>query len=430
MIQNKKTPAGSLQRLSSLKRQMDNHVASNAGAGSAQTSADAAQRFRAIPISDIYSIEQPRTVFEGIEDLAKSMKEIGQLQPIVVNPDGKGKFIIEQGERRWRAAKLAGLATLDAVVKPEENHQNNPERIVRQLVENVQRDDMKLFELVRCIHTVIGLGMKGRELARRLGMSESDVSNYNSVAELPPCLDAIFVGMNILDVKALRRLKSLYQTYPQQVEDQIDAWRKDFEDMQMASALLDEGSHQNPEDSLKSPRFIITRAQVQQLDVRLTGKTPKKAKPKATQTPEPKPHETPVEDEQPVSTSPAEVEETPQVKTSSEQTPHQPSKIITSDMDISVVGGQVVVQPDDNGSENLNSDYQQEAESPDLYDPEEKQPVTQIKVHVFNQGAGFIPLDRVPPPGKAFVTLLATHETVLVSVNAIKVVSIGGGHAG
>lgn len=207
-------------------------------------------------LSEIYSIEQPRTVFEGIDELASSMKEVGQLQPIVVNPDGKGKYVIEQGERRWRAAKVAGFRTIDAVVNPETKHKNNADRIIRQLAENVQRDNMKLFELVRSVHAVIEMGMKGRALAARLGMNENDISALNSCAELPPVLDSLLVGMHIQDVKALRRLKSIYAEGPekaQAVERQIAAWREEYETLS------------SPEEK-REKRFVVTRAQVNAFD--------------------------------------------------------------------------------------------------------------------------------------------------------------------
>ena len=66
--------------------------------------------FQTLAVDRIYSKAQPRTVFENLEELAESLKELGQQQPIVVSPDNKGYYVIEQGERRWRAAKLAGLA--------------------------------------------------------------------------------------------------------------------------------------------------------------------------------------------------------------------------------------------------------------------------------------------------------------------------------
>ena len=293
----------SLKKLSALKRRMDDHksagegkpadeadpsrsqertglndvdvavaVAATAAAGNAQKtrvssqggasssssspSSPSEKQLATLLLSEIYSIEQPRTVFEGIDELASSMKEVGQLQPIVVNPDGKGKYVIEQGERRWRAAKVAGFKTIDAVVNPETKHKNNADRIIRQLAENVQRDNMKLFELVRSVHAVIEMGMKGRALAARLGMNENDISALNSCAELPPVLDSLLVGMHIQDVKALRRLKSIYAEGPekaQAVERQIAAWREEYETLS------------SPEEKLEK-RFVVTRAQVNAFD--------------------------------------------------------------------------------------------------------------------------------------------------------------------
>ena len=88
----KPTSLASLSKLNTLKKKLD---ANQLGV----------KHYEELNLDDIYSIEQPRKKFRKIEELAQSMKELGQQTPITVNPDGKGKYIIEQGERRYRAAK-------------------------------------------------------------------------------------------------------------------------------------------------------------------------------------------------------------------------------------------------------------------------------------------------------------------------------------
>lgn len=214
------------------------------------------KEFDSIPVEDIYSKVQPRKVFEHIEELAESLKELGQLQPIVVSQDGNGKFVIEQGERRYRAAKLAGLSHLEAVITdPSDTDQD---RLIRQLAENVQRDDMKLFELVESVSQILASGVKANVLAAKLGKDETYISSLNAVSNLPEPLHNLMSERHIQDPVALRRLKKLYELDPDQVLQQLDKW-----------------SEQNKRSD-DDDGYIITRAQV--LAFAKTAEKPKKKK--------------------------------------------------------------------------------------------------------------------------------------------------------
>lgn len=203
------------------------------------------KEFDSISLEDIYSKAQPRKVFDHLEDLGQSMKELGQQQPIVVSPDGKGKYVIEQGERRYRAAKLVGLTHLSAViVRAKRGDSSN--RTLRQLAENVQRDDMKLYELAKAIKSVADTGVSLREIATKLGKKESYIGALNAVADLPPCLEGLAEGQHIKDPVSLRRLKLAYESHPEEVTAQIEEWTK------AATSEKDE------EDA----SFVVTRAQV------------------------------------------------------------------------------------------------------------------------------------------------------------------------
>lgn len=184
--------------------------------------------FDLIDIDLIYSKAQPRKVFERIEELAESLKEIGQQQPIVVSPDDAGRYVIEQGERRWRAARLAGLDKLYCVITSPAEDAN--ERIIRQLTENVQRDDMKLHELSQSVATLIRSGMTVREVARRMGKQESYISNLNYVAELPEPLAKAVEDQQIQDPLAVRKLKKAFEEHPQKVTEQLAQWTTEAAD--------------------------------------------------------------------------------------------------------------------------------------------------------------------------------------------------------
>lgn len=203
------------------------------------------KEFDLIDIELIYSKAQPRKVFERIDELAESMKSIGQQQPIVVSADSNGRYVIEQGERRWRAAKLAGLEKLYCVIV--EPAEDDNERIIRQLTENVQRDDMKLAELSQSVAALIKSGMTVREVAKRMGKQESYISNLNHVAELPKPLAEAVESQKIQDPLAVRKLKKAYEEYPELVQQQLDQW---------ADASASEGEFSAPITRAKVTSFV------------------------------------------------------------------------------------------------------------------------------------------------------------------------------
>lgn len=180
------------------------------------------KEFDLIDVDLIYSKAQPRKVFERIDELAESLKTTGQQQPIVVSSDHEGRYVIEQGERRWRAAKIAGLERLYCVIV--DPIEDNNERIIRQLTENVQRDDMKLAELSQSVAALIRSGMTVREVAKRMGKQESYISNLNYVADLPEPLAQAVESQKIQDPLAVRKLKKAYEDHPREVTEQLAQW--------------------------------------------------------------------------------------------------------------------------------------------------------------------------------------------------------------
>jgi len=107
-----------------------------------------------IPIDEIVpNPNQPRRRFseEELKELAESIKEFGVLQPIIVR-EKDGKYEIVAGERRWRAAKMAGLSRIPAVVK----EVSDEEMMILSLVENLQREDLNPVERARAIKILKG----------------------------------------------------------------------------------------------------------------------------------------------------------------------------------------------------------------------------------------------------------------------------------
>lgn len=126
---------------------------------------------------------QPRKSFseESLAELANSIKEHGIIQPLVVIEEG-GEYIIVAGERRWRAAKMAGLSKLPAIVRTLDS-QN---RLELSIIENAQREDLNPIELATAYAKLKNqFNMSVSEIAERVGKSESAVMNTMRLLNLP-----------------------------------------------------------------------------------------------------------------------------------------------------------------------------------------------------------------------------------------------------
>ena len=120
-----------------------------------------------------------------IAELAASMMERGQLQPIVVQPQGDdGKYQICYGERRWRACMMAGL-TVQAIIDTKGDTAN---RDIDQFVENDQREGLSNSALAAFVSAKLASGMKVTELAKQIGRDQAIVSRIASLASAPEFL--------------------------------------------------------------------------------------------------------------------------------------------------------------------------------------------------------------------------------------------------
>jgi ParB family chromosome partitioning protein len=131
--------------------------------------------------------EQPRRAIDEakLEELADSLRRHGQLQPIRVRWDAKASiYRIIAGERRWRASKIAGRPTIDAIIVDDSTSLETIR--IEQVVENLQRDDLTKSDTARAYKTLMETwGITARELAARLGVSESTISRGLAVLKLP-----------------------------------------------------------------------------------------------------------------------------------------------------------------------------------------------------------------------------------------------------
>ncbi|HUZ81000.1 MAG TPA: ParB/RepB/Spo0J family partition protein [Gaiellaceae bacterium] len=127
---------------------------------------------------------QPRKRFESeaVSGLAESIKAQGLIQPVVLRPRLEGGYELIAGERRWRAAREAGIATVPAVVREADDR----DTLLLGLVENVAREDLSPIEEARAYAVLIDeFGLSLGEVADRVGRSKPTVSNRIRLLELP-----------------------------------------------------------------------------------------------------------------------------------------------------------------------------------------------------------------------------------------------------
>ncbi|MCG6186658.1 ParB/RepB/Spo0J family partition protein [Maribellus maritimus] len=151
---------------------------------------DDAEKMKSAGISEIElnKIEanpfQPRSKFdtEALEELAASIREIGLIQPITLRKIGEDKFQIIAGERRFRAAQIAGLETIPAYVRKAKDDG----MLEMALVENIQREDLDAIEIAVSYQRLMEeLKFTQEEMSSRVGKKRSTIANYLRLLKLP-----------------------------------------------------------------------------------------------------------------------------------------------------------------------------------------------------------------------------------------------------
>ncbi|HEV8662046.1 MAG TPA: ParB/RepB/Spo0J family partition protein [Candidatus Methylomirabilis sp.] len=139
---------------------------------------------RQIPLDAIHpSGHQPRKVFDGnkLQELAGSIRSHGVLAPIILRQTNDGYELVA-GERRFRAARMAGLATIPAIIK----EVSNSEMLELALIENIQREDLNPIEEAEVYRRLTEeFGLSQEEVARRVGRDRSSVANALRLLRLP-----------------------------------------------------------------------------------------------------------------------------------------------------------------------------------------------------------------------------------------------------
>lgn len=143
------------------------------------------ERIQNLLITDVNpSKDQPRTHFDhdALTELSESIKRFGIVQPLVVTPNGEKKYSIVAGERRWRAAQMAGLERVPAIIRTTETL----ERLEVALIENVQRVDLSPMEQavsIERLHQQFNISYK--DIAGRLGKAPTTINNIVRLLQLP-----------------------------------------------------------------------------------------------------------------------------------------------------------------------------------------------------------------------------------------------------
>ncbi len=152
---------------------------------SVSSEAQTAEELRELPIELIVANpNQPRRHFdeEALNALAGSLGERGVLQPVLVRPKPGGTYELVAGERRWRAAQIAGLTEIPALVRP----RDDAATLELALIENMAREDLNPIEEARaCAALVEELGLTREQVGLRVGRSRVAVSNLLRLLDLP-----------------------------------------------------------------------------------------------------------------------------------------------------------------------------------------------------------------------------------------------------
>ena len=173
---------------------------------------------RTVPITDIIpNTFQPRTDFDhdALEELANSIRVHGILQPIMVRPQGK-RFELIAGERRFRAATIAGITDIPVIVR----ETSDEDSLAIALIENIQREDLNAIEAARGYRQLLNqFDLTQTELAKQLGKAQPTISNALRLLKLSDEIqNSIFTGQiseehgkALLTVSDERRRHALWQ---------------------------------------------------------------------------------------------------------------------------------------------------------------------------------------------------------------------------
>lgn len=243
--------------------------------------------------------DQPRSTFNdaGLLELADSIRQDGVIQPIEVTQSSPGRYLIVHGERRWRASQLAGLSTIPAVVRRRDY--DDVTRFVRQVVENIQREDLNdvdraaaLLRLRQLMQEELDATLAGRpptgepwggkvtwaKVGNRLGCSRQRIHQLIQLLDLPDEIKEavrggllterdtrVYQGLTPVQQRALHRARLAGDLNSGEVR-QIARLLREAPEMTVAAAsrLLDESANEQAADLPPSARPPFSATQQEQ----------------------------------------------------------------------------------------------------------------------------------------------------------------------
>ncbi|MEQ1698734.1 MAG: ParB/RepB/Spo0J family partition protein [Ilumatobacteraceae bacterium] len=220
---------------------------------SVSASADNDQpRLEELPIGSIVpNPNQPRVHFdeEALAELAASVREIGVLQPVLVRPAGEnGTYELIAGERRWRAARRAGLAVIPAVIRTTDDLGS----VERALVENLHRQDLTPLEEAAAYQQLIeDFSLTHEQVATRVGKSRSSITNTLRLLSLPAAIQALLADGRL----SAGHAKALLGTPDRAFQEQLArrAATENWSVRMLEEAVKDRGGSPAPTDEPAEP---------------------------------------------------------------------------------------------------------------------------------------------------------------------------------
>ena len=192
---------------------------------------------------------QPRLHFdeESLAELAGSIKEIGVLQPVLVRPTGPEAYQLIAGERRWRAARRAGLATIPAIVRPTDDVTS----VEQALVENLHRQDLTALEEAAAFQQLIeDFHLTHEQVATRVGKSRSAVTNTLRLMQLPGSIQHLLADGRLSAGHARALLGTPDRDVQERLAQQaaVDGWSVRAVEDAVRSSVLRAGNGVEPVD--------------------------------------------------------------------------------------------------------------------------------------------------------------------------------------
>ncbi|MGP1609429.1 MAG: ParB/RepB/Spo0J family partition protein, partial [Burkholderiales bacterium] len=171
-----------------------------------------------IPLADIEEDpDQPRKEFtpEAMQEMTDSVRARGVKTPVSVrpHPSKPGKWMLNFGARRYRGSLAAGRETIPAFV--DEAHDDYD-----QVIENIQRDDLKPMELALFIKKRLDAGDKKQHIAKSLGKDGAIITQHLALIDPPACIEEAYSSGKCKSPTTLYSLRGLYEKFP----EQVDAW--------------------------------------------------------------------------------------------------------------------------------------------------------------------------------------------------------------